>query len=380
MTNGDVPGAKRIAIVYRNLASLSGTPNTIFAHAKYLARLGYEVDLVAEKIDRTRLDGPGVGTVRIRRLPLFKSRRLASFARRADARVRTGYDFVAGHGHHGRQAVVSLHNCARLAHLKARGSESTGSDPNVLFQDRLFTERRFRLCIANSALMRDELVRRYGVPADEIRVIYPGYDPARFDPGDRVVYRDATRRELEIEPGDCLIGIVTSGNFAVRGVDLGIEAFAALTPKLRERSHLVIIGRASSTQTYRTQIERLGLERRIRFLRPVHDIERYYHALDICLHPARFEEFGQSVQEAMACGLPVVTNRQVGAVELLPEAARAEVPEESTVPGIVARLEPLIEDAQARGRWGELGREAVEGNTLEANCERTVEVYREAGL
>ncbi len=377
---GLVTRGKRIAIVYRNLTSLSGTPNTIFSHARILSRLGYRVDLVTEKVDRMRIDGGRINIVRIPRLPLLKPYRLSWFSRRAGRLVRTGYDFVAGHGHNTVHDVISLHNCERLCHLKVTGREMTRANPLARLQDRIFTEQRFTFCIANSRLMRDELISRYGVPADRIRVVYPGYDPARFNPDAREKHRSAMRGQLGVEPGQILIGVITSGAFEIRGLDLAIDAFAALPAPIRDKARMIVIGRASSIDRYTAQIAEHGLGPQITFLPATREVEQYYHALDIYLHPARLETFGQSVQEAMACGVPVVTNRHVGAVELLPEAAYARLPRVSTVPVLVAQLEALIKDEEARRAWGDLGREAVEHNTLQSNCERTLAVYREAGL
>ena len=372
--------SKRIAIVFRDMASLSGTPNTIFSHASYLAACGYGVDLVAEKIDRARSDGD-IGTVKIRRWPFYKRRRFASFARRADRRLRAaGYDFVAGHGHNAVHDVVSLHNCERLCHFKLHGEEMTEPSPLTLLQDEIFTDQQFTLCIANSTVMRDELVDRYRVPVDKIRVVHPGYDEQRFDPAAREPSRSEKRRELGIDAGHCLIGLVTSGAFEVRGVDIAIDAYAALPDAVRARTRMVIVGKSSRLADYQKQAADLGVGQHVQFLPPMRDIERLYHALDICVHPARFETFGQVVQEAMACRLAVVTNRQASATELLPDAVYAELPETSTVAPLAAELERLIDDPPARAELAQHGYEAVKHNTLERNCELTLEVYREAGL
>src|SRR5690606_10719268 len=48
------------------------------------------------------------------------------------------------------------------------------------------------------------------------------------------------------------------------------------------------------------------------------DPERWFAALDLFLYPARFEEYGLVVAEALACGLPVLTSRRVGAAECFP--------------------------------------------------------------
>ena len=115
-----LPSAKRIAIIYRTMAGLSGTPNTIMDHARYLGAEGFQVSLVGEKMDRRRILEVGAQAVRLRRWPLPRSLRLRHFSWRAERQARA-CDFVAGHGHNLHQDVLSLHNCLHLAHERTYG-------------------------------------------------------------------------------------------------------------------------------------------------------------------------------------------------------------------------------------------------------------------
>ena len=47
------------------------------------------------------------------------------------------------------------------------------------------------------------------------------------------------------------------------------------------------------------------------------DVENYYGAADLLILPALQEAFGNVVLEALASGLPVLTSKMVGAVDLL---------------------------------------------------------------
>ena len=47
------------------------------------------------------------------------------------------------------------------------------------------------------------------------------------------------------------------------------------------------------------------------------DVEKIYSALDFSVLPAKWEEFGRVVVEAMGLGLPVICSNKVGASELL---------------------------------------------------------------
>jgi UDP-glucose:(heptosyl)LPS alpha-1,3-glucosyltransferase len=370
---------KRVAIVYRNIAGLSGTPNTIVDHSLYLSAIGFRVDLIAEKFDRNRISLPPENLVKVPRLPFFKKWRLSWFARQADKLARK-YDFAAGHGQNFHQDVLSLHNCVRLAHEKMHKQPLTKPDANALVQDRILQQQAFKFCIANSKLMRAELIGRYCVPVEKIKVIYPGYHTERFGISCRQKLRRLSSQALGISNDHLLVGLITSGDFRKRGVDLAIAAFAKLPGSLRRRSSLVVVGKTSNLERYEKLAAEHGVNESIRFLPVRPDIEAYYHALDLYVHPARFEEFGQSVQEAMACGLPVVASRQVGAMELLPEEAYDEVPDELDVDSLSRQLELFLTEPLLRQRWSDYGLAAAEKNSAEINFQKTLEVYKVAGL
>lgn len=371
---------RRIAIVFRGIGDIGGTNNTIADHARALTEQGYAVDLIGEKVHRAGVT-PDMGRPRrIRRLPVFRQRRWRWFAARADAMVRAGgYDFVAGHGHNTRQTVLSMHNCLHLTHEYTTGRVLDSAGGLAEIHDAIFAENRFISCICNSRLMQGDLAERYGVDRARLPIVHPGYRAEQFNRSDRERYRQTVRNALGCGD-DLLLGLVTSGDFIKRGLDILLEAYAALEMPVRNGTRVLVLGKQSGNQQFLKQARKLGIADRLYFVGATEQPERYFHALDICVHPARFEEFGQVVQEAMACGIPVVSTRRVGAMERLPRSVYDDLPEAPTVAGLSAQMGALIESAERRARLSDIGYESVVDNTRQANFDATIAIYRASGL
>lgn len=148
-------------------------------------------------------------------------------------------------------------------------------------------------------------------------VIMHGVDTATFAP---VADRAALRRALGL-PDGVIIGCFGRIR-AQKGVDLLVEAALALLPS---RPHVSVIFTGLVTQDNAAfhaglvaRIAAAGLQDRIRFLGeiPWEQVVRHYQALNLFCAPARWEGFGLTPLEAMACGVPVVA-ADVGAFDSL---------------------------------------------------------------
>lgn len=372
---------RSLCIVSRYISGVTGTTTTIIEHAARFRALDWKVRVYGEKVDEERLRRIGAETRVLRRWPLgsiLKRRLFAWRFERELARLRragTKFDLVCGHGDTLVQDVLSLHNCVHAAHEAVHGQPLPARSGVGRVHSKMLSERRFRLLIANSQLMAREVEKRFGVPRKRIKVIHPGHDPSRFNPEGRTALGSPVRARLGLAPDDVLVGLITSGDFAKRGVTLFLDALSELPDRAKRRVHVLIIGRESRLAPYRARARRSGLGRRIIFRAPVPDVERYYHALDVYVHPALYEEFGQSVQEAMACGVPVVTTDRVGASELLRGEARRMILKRPEKRGLADAMSRLILSPGERTRWGELGRRAAARNTWDENFRKTLAAY-----
>ena len=368
----------RIAVIARWLPAIGGTSNGIIERSRRLARAGWEVHIYAERLDHDALLAIGAIPHRILSLPSWSGLARRFFSWHSERAVsQGGFDLVVGHGDIQRQDVLVLHNCVEAAHEAVHGQPSGDPSELMWLHRRLLTDGRFRLLIANSRLMRADVMRRFGVPEEKIAVVYPGHDPSRFLPAGRPEDRKAVRGELDLHPEDVAAGLITSGDLPKRGVTLFLESLAR-AHRSRPRLAGVIVGKERRVGKYRSVARRLGIADRVRFVEPRADIERLYRALDLFFYPALFEEFGQTVQEAMACGLPVLTSRRVGAAELLGEESHEFVLPAPERDGFAAALCRLADDAPRREAWGRRCRHACRDNDWDLHFERVRALYERA--
>ncbi len=97
-------------------------------------------------------------------------------------------------------------------------------------------------------------------------------------------------------------------------------AIAAADPAAR----LVLAGDGPERGALEAETRALGVEGRVTFpgYVPYPELPALYGAVDLFVHPATEERWGVSVQEALACGLPVIASERVGAGRDLIEPGR----------------------------------------------------------
>lgn len=170
-----------------------------------------------------------------------------------------------------------------------------------------------------------------------------------------------------------------------KGQDLLVEAALALLPS-RPDMHILFTGRATAEHLgwQRGLEERLaaaGLSGRVRFLgeRPWEEIVRLYQAIDLFVAPARWEGFGLTPLEAMACGTPALACRGVGAfdAQILPGETGALCARDDAA-ALTEALCGLIDDRDRLAAMRPRARAHVlEHFTLLREAEALIAVYRE---
>ncbi len=368
---------KSLAIAARRVEGLSGAVSLILAEARAAVDAGWSVTIFAQRLDEVAIKAVGATPRRVRSWPWGSWLKRRLFAALAERQARD-FDVVHGHGDLLTQDVLSLHNCVHAAFEAATGHALPANDAVGRMHALQLEQRRFRLLVANSKLMQADVERRFGVPSDSIAVAYPGYDEARLRFTDRISRGSQIRRELGLGVDQPLFGLVTSGDFEKRGVALFLRAFA-LAFRDASTARVLVVGKETRLGPYLDLCAELGIAQKVSFRPPRRDVESYYHALDAYVHAAQWEEFGMTVLEAMACGVPVICGPQVGAAELLSGESREYVLPNLTAETLATAMVRLAGEPSRRVLLSAANVEAAASHTLAAHGRQVVSFFDRLG-
>jgi O-antigen biosynthesis alpha-1,3-rhamnosyltransferase len=218
------------------------------------------------------------------------------------------------------------------------------------------TVRRAATVVTISRTVRDEIVARYGIPADRVVSIYPAVDRTLFrprDPDETAV----TRARLGLPSRYLLL----TGTLEPRkNLVAAIDAYDALPAAVRDEVALVLVGKTGwHSEPIVRAIHRprdAGAVVQVGFASD-EDLAAVYSAAEMLLFPSLYEGFGLPMVEAMASGIPVLAaDRPVLAEVGGPGVTLVDAEDTAT---FAAAVELLLTDRTERARSVAAGRERV---------------------
>ncbi|WP_187428703.1 D-inositol-3-phosphate glycosyltransferase [Roseobacter fucihabitans] len=232
--------------------------------------------------------------------------------------------------------------------------------------------RQMDAVIATSAKSASYLER-------EATVIRHGIDCDLFQPVDD---RAALRQELDLPHDGPLIGCFGRIRHQ-KGNDLFIAAMIEVFGKHPDAKALMM-GRATPEhqaflQKLKEDVADAGLSDRILFRDevPIADLARHFQALDLYVAPQRWEGFGLTPLEAMACGAPVVATKVGAFEELIVEGETGHLLEIEDGAGIAEQVARILSDPAALKAMSKAARENVLRRfRIEQEAASIIAIYR----
>lgn len=230
--------------------------------------------------------------------------------------------------------------------------------------------RRARHIIADSHYTKSDIVQLLRVPASRVTVVELGVD-ARFSPQppDQIA---AVRQRRDLPRRFALyVGTIEPR----KGLDTLLSAWAPVAQSLPD-IHLVIAGKPGwYVERLHTQVDKLGLARRVHWTGyvPDADLPALYGAAEVFVFPSRYEGFGLTPLEAMACGVPVVSSNAAALPEVIGEAGLLVPPDD--VPALAAMLQLALTQPALRAELRARGLGRAREFTWQRTALLTRQVY-----
>lgn len=303
--------------------------------SRHLAELGYRVDIVTRRFSRQAVSEPVGDHIRVWRVPFggpdFIRKEdmhdhLGEFVGRflADPRVeRRRYDAVLTHywdaGWVGQRiaeelGIPHIHTPHSLGSWKRQDMGNADMDLSPYrFDERVSKEfliyRRCDHVVATTYQQVDLLVGDYEVPRRRVSMIPPGIDENTYTP-----VPNRRMREIRSELGFGAHDVYAVGRAATnKGYDLLIRALPHLRQAVGDSRLQLAVG--ADNDRDRRAVRRwaklatdLEVADAVQWRGYVADDEMadHYRATPVFALPSRYEPFGMTAVEAMACGTPTV--------------------------------------------------------------------------
>lgn len=187
-----------------------------------------------------------------------------------------------------------------------------------------------------------------------------GVDRTRFSSAVRTPQRIVEARTSLNLPSDAVVlgfvGRVTPD----KGIYSLLEAFEAIAEKY-SNVYLLIVGNFDKLdkQTFQCFDQRIRNHPRIRYQSFVEDIVPCYSAMDLLVLPSKREGFNYALLEAAACGLPTVTTRATGCVDVVVENQTGLLVEVNHRDQLKAAIEMLLDSESMRRALGKAAEKRV---------------------
>jgi len=349
-----------------------------------MASEDFEVHVYAEHWDE---ENRGIHLHQVRTLHFPKSLRLLSFAMRATREMMNGrYDVTLGVGNTLKATVLQPHGGVHWAwfwrSLRAYDHPflwvikflGRVLSPKQWIQGYIenapYKKNDYYRIVAISDMVKQDVMRWYGVPEEKITVVYNGVDIEHFHPRNRQ-YREEIRRRHGI--GDEFVILFVSNNFRMKGLVYLIKALAKIKKFDSPSYKCLILGRDRKAPYVRLA-EKLGVSREVIFAGSTDEPEKYYGAADLLVHPTFYDACSLTVLEALASGLPVITTVLNGAAGTIKDGQGGFVIQNPRNHQVLPEKIAFFFDERRRQESGVLARRCMERFPMELNYREMISV------
>jgi len=243
---------------------------------------------------------------------------------------------------------------------------------NPLHPVYLYLEKRCfnnsKCIIANSNMIKDEIINTYSIDPSKIDVVYNGIEPKKVD-------HKRSFNKLSKEFGldkDVPILLYVGSGFKRKGVEEFLEIIANLKVK---NFQAFIIGKEKNLGYYEQLSRDLKVDKKVIFTGARQDVDDFYAISDVLLFPTRYEPFSNVVLEAMSSKNAVFTTQQNGAHEVLD---KEYIMTHSKDFSVASKIDQLLKDIGKLNNIKKDNKLRADKLSIELNMQNTIATIKQA--
>jgi glycosyltransferase involved in cell wall biosynthesis len=304
------------------------------------------------------------------RIPMRRQPAPSDFASLAHVMGRiaqTQADVVHGHGAKGgAYARLSFNRRSAIRAYTPHGGSLLFGHDTLAGKVYLTTEKLLKrwgdLFLFESAFSADMFARKIGTPRGLVRIVHNGVPPAEFEP-------------VPAQPDAS--DLVFIGELRMlKGIDVLIDAIAHIGRTGRSVT-ATLVGDGADRAAFVAQVERLNLEKLIRFL-PAMPARQAQALGRVMVVPSRVESLPYVVLEAAASAKPLIATRVGGIPEIYGELSQHLVPPEDAR-ALAQAIQQALDRPELAAKIAARLRERVAASfSLQAMVDGVLAAYREA--
>lgn len=221
---------------------------------------------------------------------------------------------------------------------------------------------RFGNCVpvAISPYCAGTIEKLYSIDIDRIPCIMNGVDIHRYSfastKHDKIVFINVGRLQLQ------------------KNQTLLVEAFSKVHKQM-PNTELIIIGEGELRGKLENLVEKYELQHCVDLPGQCNDVQKRLNAADIFVQSSNYEGLPISGLEAMACGLPIISTRAGGTVDIVKDGINGYLVDIGAVDNLAQKMISLANNEKLRKKMGCVSRRMVEEFDIDRCAKKYQELY-----
>ncbi|ADO76423.1 glycosyltransferase family 4 protein [Halanaerobium praevalens] len=375
----------KIALIHKKYTTHGGTERYMVGLSKFLVQKGHEVHVITGNVDESsKAEGVIYHLVSAWGKHLGIDKHI--FAKAAKKEVeKYNFDIIQSFSRLGFGDVIrigggchqvflykylsSLENKIYKFKKKIEYKLSLQDYFTRYYEAKDFEKGNYKKIVAVSQMVKDDIIKLYDVPADDIIVNHNGVNLEKFNLNNKDKFSQAIRKKHNFTKNDYVLLFLGTG-FKRKGLKYVLEALKNL-----ENAKLMIVGKGDIDK-FKSKAEELSVLDRCRFIGPVREVEKYYAAADVFVFPSTYDPCANVTLEAMASGLPVITTEDNGASGVIDKNQNGYILEVADDVKKMVEYIKKLKNNKVRRTFSEQASAKMQNHSKKDNYQKMLDFYK----